>query len=68
MLNKKTQNWYINAVRAELVANYALSNAQAKKFVASSPLKKALKKYPDEQLHVSVDKAAREVLDYNLVK
>ncbi len=68
MLNKKDQNWYINAVKAELVANYALSNSQAKKLVATSPLKKALKKYPEEQLHVSVDKAAREVLDYNFVK
>ncbi len=68
MLKKKTKNWYINAVTAELVANYALTNAQAKKIVSTSPLKKALKKYPDEQLHVSIDTAAREVLDYSLAK
>lgn len=58
---EEMKKWYISAVKAQLILNFALLEEDAAKAVASYKLKEKLDKDPKEQLNNSIEGVAEDI-------
>ncbi len=59
--------WYLNAVRSDLILNHGLTKDAAETAMKCYMLKEKLEKYPDVQLHYSISSVIREMRDLNCI-
>ena len=62
------KEWYIAAVRGNLVLHYGLQEQEANKAIEAYRLKERLDKYPEVQLHYDIEDTTEEMKQRGLVQ